>query len=471
VTRHLRWICLSILVLGAIAGGLIAWRSEAEAASAEGPARTEPSLQTPLLSVRRVPSLLAAPVAERRLLADLEGLTQTLPAGTCLAVAGADLTFGHRADEPMVPASTLKLLTATAALERLDPRSRFRTTAVATTAPAGDGVVTGDLTLVGGGDPLLATADYVARFPRQPQLYTDLDALAADVARSGVRRVTGSVVGDESRYDTVRYVAGWPSRYIDQGSIGPLSALSVNDGFASYATADDPGRPLEAAAQPAEDAASVFARLLEARGVEVVGDARTGAAPAAGVELAGLESPPLVEVVGQLLRESDNNTAELLLKELGHKSGSATTARGAAVVTAVSKEVGTAQVADGSGLSLDDRVTCQLLVDTLLRPGTGEVLQDELPVAGVSGTLADRFRGTDLEGVLRAKTGSLSSVAALAGIVKDDDPALAFALLVNAPASGFPDGVGDLQRQVAEALAAWPRVPDVTVLGPRVDDG
>ena len=470
MTRRLRWIGVSILVLGVIAGAVVAWRSEARVPDPPAPDGAPPPALTPVLSVRRAPTLLAGPVAKRRLLDELQAVSARLPASSCLVVDGPDLSFAHRADDPVVPASTLKLLTATAALDHLDETARFRTTVLAA-PPTGDGVVEGDLALVGGGDPLLATGDYVARFPRQPQLYTDLDALAADVFQAGVRRVTGAVVGDEGRYDAARYVPGWPSRYIDQGSIGPLSALAVNDGFATYPTSEDPGRPLEAAAQPAQEAAAVLTRLLEARGVDVVGEPRAGATPAGATQLAAVESPPLLDVIGQMLRESDNNTAELLLKEIGRDAGSASTAGGAAVVASLSEQLGSGRVVDGSGLSLDDRVTCQALVDALLRPGTGEELTARLPVAGVSGTLADRFRGTDLEGVLRAKTGSLSSVAALTGVVEDDDPVLTFALVVNAPASAFPDDVDELQRQVAEALVSWPRVPDLAALGPRVDDG
>jgi D-alanyl-D-alanine carboxypeptidase/D-alanyl-D-alanine-endopeptidase (penicillin-binding protein 4) len=371
----------------------------------------------------------------------------------------------------MVPASTQKLLTATAALEVLDPQLRFRTTAVSGSAPA-DGVVAGDLTLVGGGDPLLATADYTGRFQRQPQLFTDLDRLAGAIVDAGVRRIDGAVVGDEGRYDTERYVAGWPQRYIDQSSAGPLSALAVNDGFATYPTPDDPDADLAPAAEPAVEAAAVLTRLLEARGVDVVGEPAAGAMPDGAVEVGAVESAPLLDVLRQLLQESDNNTAELLLKELGRTAGTATTAGGSAVVTDVVADLGSPRVIDGSGLSLDNRVTCQLLVDVLVRPGTGAEIDDLLAVAGESGTLAERFQDTALEDVLRGKTGSLTSVASLAGIVEDDDPPLAFAFVVNAdPPARVPEGALALQQQVLEVLASWPRVPDVEVLGPRVEDG
>src|SRR3546814_7295244 len=101
-----------------------------------------------------------------------------------------------------------------------------------------------------------------------PQVFTDLDALAASVVAAGVTRVEGSVLGDESRYDTARYVAGWPQRYIDQDQIGPLSALAVNAGFAAYPTSPDVWAELVAAEDPAREAAAVLTRLLEARGVD-----------------------------------------------------------------------------------------------------------------------------------------------------------------------------------------------------------
>lgn len=370
----------------------------------------------------------------------------------------------------MVPASTQKLLTATAALLELGPDSRFRTAAVGT-APV-DGTVQGDLTLVGGGDPVLATADYAARFKRQPQVFTDLDLLAQRIADAGVRRVTGSVVGDEGRYDRERQVAGWPARYLSQDVIGPLSALSVNDGFAEYPPAPDVYRDLVPAADPAQHAAAIFTVLLAARGVEVGGPPRSGVAPVGAVEVAAIDSPSMRQVVAGLLADSDNSTGELLLKELGRGALDPTTAggraRAAAVLTAAGLDLTGATIVDGSGLSLDDRVTCDLLVEVLARPGTGPVVQDGLAVAGETGTLTERFAGTALVGRLRAKTGSLNTVAALAGLVADDDGSFTFAYLVNtvAPARVDEAAVIASQQRLGEILLAWPRVPDEATLGP-----
>ncbi len=428
---------------------------------------------TPVLSVRRVPSLVAAGAADRRGREDLAGWAERLPSGACALVrmGTQDPLLDVRSHEPLRPASTQKLLTATAALRALGADVRLRTTVVA--APAVAGVVPGDLTLVGGGDPLLATADYMARFERQPQEFTDIDSLAAAVAATGVTRIAGAVVGDESRYDQERTVAGWPSRYSTQGTIGPLSALSVNDGFAGYPTADAPG-PLVPAEEPARHAAAVLTVALQGHGVVVDGAPRSGVAPADGRELAAVESPPLRAVVGQMLRESDNATAELLTKELGRTRGAATTRGGASVIRAELAAAGLdlrgVTIDDGSGLSLDDRVTCDLLVDLLVRPPTAAPLRKALAVAGRTGTLADRFTGTALVGHLHAKTGTLATVAALAGFLIDDaDPELTFAYVVTA---GRGDAVDEAavvadQQRLGEILLAWPRAPATAALGPR----
>ncbi|MGK2950286.1 MAG: D-alanyl-D-alanine carboxypeptidase/D-alanyl-D-alanine endopeptidase [Acidimicrobiales bacterium] len=458
--------------MGAVAAGGVVWRTEASAPGpAEGTTPGQPQLATPVLSVRRLPTVVAAPIAERRLRLDLEAWAAQAPGDSCAVVRNDEsVVFEQRPDDALVPASTTKLLTATAVLLQLGPDERL-TTRVVATAPVVDGVVPGDLVLVGGGDPLLATADYMARFRNQPQTFTDLDALAASVEAAGVRRVEGAVVGDETRYDQERYVAGWPVRYLNQNVIGPLSALAVNDGFAAYPTPGATDVPLEPADHPAVNAAAVLTRLLVARGIEVVGEPRAGAAPAEFQELAAIESPPMAQVLAQLLTESDNSTGELLLKELGARAGAGTTAAGRerarALLDLAEIDVGGAVVADGSGLSLDNRASCSLLVDLLERPDTGPVLDAGLAVAGESGTLSRRFSGTDLEGRLRGKTGSLNTVTALAGVVQDDDPPLTFAYVVNAPPPGpVPEGVAASQQALGEILLAWPRVPDSTVLGP-----
>ncbi|MGE3621586.1 MAG: D-alanyl-D-alanine carboxypeptidase/D-alanyl-D-alanine-endopeptidase [Acidimicrobiia bacterium] len=465
-----RWIRRSALPLALLVAGsgcaAVALRVEGTAPGPRPPS-SSPSPATPLLSARRAPAWLADPVAADRLRADLAGWVGQVPAEACVAVRGpgGEALFGHRADVALVPASTEKLVTATAVLAALGPDARFTTRVVADSA----GPTVGDLVLVGGGDPLLASSDYLARFTRQPQPATDLDALADRIVQAGVRRVEGSVVGDESLYDRERYVAGWPARYVAQNQVGPLSALTVNDGFEQYPT---PGQaaPLVPAADPAANAAAVLTRLLRARGVEILGEPRSGVAPAGATEIAVAASLPLSEIVGQMLRESDNMTAEMLVKAVGlDEQGVGATPAGIAAVAALQPGglPPGAQPFDGSGLALQNRATCDQLVALLRDPVQGPLLQAGLAVAGESGTLSRRYVDTELAGRLRAKTGSLTSVTALAGVVDDADGQLVFAYLANVPeGQAVPAAAVDAQAQLGEILLGYPRLPDPAALRP-----
>lgn len=433
-----------------------------------------PGVATPVLSARRAPGVVAQLVADRRLRAGLDAVLAGAGLGpaaeqSCVVVGqGARPILARRADTPLVPASTLKVLTAHAVLARLGPDERLATDVRVVGGVPPGGEVAGDLWLVGGGDPLLATADYVATFANQPQVFTALEGLADAVVAAGVTAVRGAVVGDESRYDAVRYVPTWKPSYRTDGDVGPAGALVVNDGFIQVRP-----RPIPAE-RPATHAAGVFAGLLAARGVAVDGPARDGAAPPGSLVVATVPSQPVAAMVGEMLRESDNLTAELLLKELGVRFGGAgSTASGLPVVRQALEEAGLPSgplaAADASGLDRSDRATCSLLAATLAgAPATGPLVAG-LPVAGRDGTLRPRFRGHPAEGRLRAKTGSLTGVVGLAGFLdappaRAGRPALRFALLANQ----LPrDSVGrQLQEDVAAVLARYPEAPDLAGVGP-----
>src|SRR5690606_4223023 len=282
------------LLIALIAGGAgwQAWQLDADlddTAPAAAATSTPPATaRTPVLSARRVPRWLQAPVADAALTAQLQEIVAASPPDTCLSVRrDGHVVFEHAGDTPLVPASTTKIVTGVAALQVPGPDTRFRTTVVAADAPA-DGVVTGDVWLVGGGDPVLATDDYIARYD-EPQLHSDLEALADAVVAAGVQRIAGGIVGDESRYDTKRIVESWDPVFVRDHESGPLSALSVNDGFSSF----PPTRSNLAAVpadEPATHAAQVCTDLLVARGVTVAGAPRTGAAPSGAVEVAAITS-------------------------------------------------------------------------------------------------------------------------------------------------------------------------------------
>jgi D-alanyl-D-alanine carboxypeptidase/D-alanyl-D-alanine-endopeptidase (penicillin-binding protein 4) len=469
-----RLVALLLAVVAVLAGGAATAAERDDAPDGDELTGPGPSPITPVLAARRVPGLLAAPVADRRLAASLDEIVARQRGASCLTVASAGrVLYARDADRPYVPASLEKLLTAVAALEVLGPEHRFRTRLMAT-APAQDGVIAGDLWLVGGGDALLSTSAYAARFRNQPQIRTPIEDLADALVRAGVTRVDGRLLGDESRYDADRYPDPWPGRFVEQDQVGPLSALSVNDAWVAFPPNPDVRVPDEApAADPAAHGAGVLAVVADDLGVTFAGGTGSGTAPDGAVEIAGLDSPPLREVVGQMLRESDNQTAELLLKELALARGRpATTADGAAVVAEVVAGLDLFApdplVVDGSGLASQNQLTCALVQGVLDATGPDSDIGDGLAVAGRTGTLSRRFVDSPVAGRLRAKTGTLNQVSSLAGYLTTlPGSELSFSFIVNLP----PDVIVDeeelrLQDELVTALARYPEGPSLDELGP-----
>ena len=428
---------------------------------------------TPILSVRRIPDFATEDIADRRLTDSLTTIVDRAPADTCLVVdAGGRPIIAQDAMQGLIPASNEKLLVTAAALAELGPRQRFTTTVMAGGPPSGQGVINGDVWLVGGGDPVLATRDYAGTSDKEDEAHTSLEDLADAVVDAGVTRIDGRVLGDESRYDTARFVSDWPSRFVDQNQTGPLSALSVNDGFSSFPTVADPGAPESRSANPPALAAQHLVQLLERRGVQVTGAAGAGTAPANAANVAEIQSAPLRDIAAQLLTWSDNQTAELVIKEVGFSyAGRGSTDGGAAAVEEILAAegfdtAGTDQV-DGSGLSSTNQATCGLLHTVLADAGPRSALIQGLAVAGETGTLAASFNGTPAEGRLRAKTGSLNEARGLSGVVDvPDGDDLTFSLLVNQVP--FIDAQGDQVRfDVGLAMAAYPQRPNLDQVGPR----
>ena len=304
---------------------------------------------------------------------------------------GATL-YSARAATPRIPASVEKLLTTSTALRRFGPQGRL-TTDVLTTDPVDAARhTTGDLVLAGGGDPTLDRAG--------------INALAHRVARL-VRRVDGAVVGDESRFDARRGGPRTDWAY-DRDVEGVLGALTLGRGWSPTGS-------------PALAAARAFAHALRARGVKIAGATRTG--PGAPLQnlVADIPSPTMAELATRTNVPSDNFYAETLLKDLGATfAGAGTTPAGAGVVTASAAQIGVrARVADGSGLSRANRIAPREVVDLLgaLHRDTvaGPAFEASLAVAGRSGTLTRRMRGTPAAGACRGKTGTIDGVSTLAG--------------------------------------------------------
>jgi D-alanyl-D-alanine carboxypeptidase/D-alanyl-D-alanine-endopeptidase (penicillin-binding protein 4) len=403
-------------------------------------------------------------VADTRLTTRVDAFTASISPSSCLIVdAGAARVYTHNPDEPLIPASSLKLTTGAAFLTKVGGTGAF-TTAVRAPKPDGAGIVHGDLVFVGGGDPLLSTAGYVSTRKHPPAPATDLQALAQKVFAAGVRHVTGGITINDTRFDSERRVPTWKPLYTTDGDVGPIGALAVDDGFVSYTPR------LVAAPDPGLAAGETLRAALRAAGVTVDGPTVRGSTRGA-IALATISSAPYADVVGEMLRESDNNTAEALLKELAHANGTepATRAAGTADRVAALRSLGVAADAvtaiDGSGLDRSDRATCGALLATLTTKPGGYDLENMLAVAGQTGTLFDRFTGSPLAGRLRAKTGSLADVTALVGVTDPAAPMpIRFAFISN---GSFTDAGGKaLQDRMVAALATYPDAPDAATLAP-----
>jgi serine-type D-Ala-D-Ala carboxypeptidase/endopeptidase (penicillin-binding protein 4) len=301
----------------------------------------------------------------------------------------------------LVPASNQKLPVAYASLSLLGTGYRFHTEVTGTGTLVGD-VWHGDLWLRGFGDPTLGS--------------DDLAALAKEVAAWGIRRVDGAVVADESWFDTRRVAPGWrPSFFIYESP--PLSALVVDRGWYRGRTSHN----------PALAAASLFRQALKAEGVRVAKRSVRGVLTTTGMPLARDVSEPLSDVVRFMGRESDNFTAELLVKQLGALYGGAgTTAAGVGVVRdallAARIPLAGVRLADGSGLSSLDRLTAASVVALLeagLAPDVRDAFLQSLAVAGVDGTLEDRMEKRPARGQVIAKTGTTRTASALSGFVRN----------------------------------------------------
>ncbi|HWE54826.1 MAG TPA: D-alanyl-D-alanine carboxypeptidase [Acidimicrobiales bacterium] len=428
---------------------------------------------TPLLSVRRDPTWVEDTLAGQRASRALAVATKGLGPAVCVDVeqGGHPLYQLHPAEQ-LEPASNMKLLTSAAALATLGAGFRYTTRVVASAKPVGN-TLTGNLYLVGGGDPDLFTAAYDQQLYFNEPSYTSLDALAAAVRRAGITTITGSVIGDAVRYDNQIGVATWDPIYLAESDVAPLSALEVNDGGPPPA---GPGQPGDTGpANPPLFAAQAFTAVLKSAGVTVTGPATDAPAPKRTVPVAQIESPPLSALIEQMLRVSDDTVAELVTKELGYREeGQGSTAAGTAQIRRVMAAEGlpvTQLVAlDGSGLDTGDRATCPLLTGALEKAGMSGSIAAGLPVAARSGTLARRFVGTAAAGRIHAKTGTLGQVSALSGYVV---PARAgttelaepvwFSIIINAMPSAQ---AAPLVDRIAVAIADYPQIPTFRDLEP-----
>jgi len=401
--------------------------------------------------------------------------------------------FARNADKNFRPASTLKLVTTAAILDALGPDARLRTTVETTGRLDGLGRILGDVFLVGRGDPSLFSGPTSGSGAIAP-----LPELAEALRAAGVRRIEGRVVGHEGAFTGDRRGSDWAWEDLTWSYGAEVSALSLNDNSVDLrlVPGERPGDPAVLEAEPrssyyavvstvatapagtkkeltlARDAggnrirlagslplgetwegkvaledpalyaATVFGELLEARGIRVAGAAATSSEPrpVASRVVAAHDSPPLVEMLKVVNKESQNLHTEMLLRLLGQRAkGEGSVAMGHEAARAFLARMGVPGegwgLEDGSGLSRSDLVSPHGLVALLVamdRHPYAEAFKESLAVMGVDGTLKDRLRGTPVEGRILAKTGTLKRANALAGYATTPSgERLAFSIVVN----------------------------------------
>ncbi|PWT88134.1 MAG: hypothetical protein C5B55_13620 [Blastocatellia bacterium] len=469
------------------------------------PTRSVAELQTRITEILRKPELESAMVGIK---------VVSLDTGRTI--------FEENATKLLRPASNMKIYTVATALDRLTPDFRFNTSVYARSKPDSSGVVRGDLTIYGRGDPSIA-----ARF-NNGDYVKGIDELASRIVSAGVKRVEGDLVGDETYFVGPQYGSGWEWEDLTWYYGAEVSALTANDnaldlfvkpgpdiGKAAIVTTGPPDPLLTIENQVVtapkgtrrrisvyrglgEDKVTVsgtipiddrgytggigishpsllFVYLLRSsltqKGVVITGKSRmtgsvdptmlsagvtmnlmngtvTSAAPSGQVEITSMQSPPFSVIAAQTLKPSQNLYTELILRTLGKVVPPQTPSDeerqtsedlGLEAVKGFLKNTGirpeSLVLSDGSGLSRNDMITADASVQLLTfmsKHRYADAFRDALPIAGVDGTLRNRLKNTPAENNLRAKTGSLSSAASLAGYVTTAArERLVFSIMVN----------------------------------------
>lgn len=438
------------------------------------------------------------------------------------------VVFEENAEKYFMPASNMKNFTVAAAIEKLTPDYRFVTSVYAASMPDASGTIRGDLRIYGRGDVSISTAFYppagaanptpavASPSPQSPAAdgsktpasmnpaahpdavyYQGIDKLIDRIIAAGVKRIEGSIIGDDTYFKGYPIPETWEWDDLQTYYGAEVSALPLNDnavdltvkpGTVGYActvklspynmvyriknlcitTAAGTPRTLRvekelgqnqlvitgdlpvgdagfsssvAVSRPAELFAAMMKMRLEQRGVTVTGQYRVqsplmAAAPPGSVEIAKLESPPLSLIAAKTMKPSQNMYTETLLWTIGEESRKLiltapnaprpdSSALGRAEVQAFLTGIGVAPDGimqyDGSGLSRHNLITpsavVQLYTYMAKQSKYAQAWRDALTIAGVDGTLRNRFTGTAAQNNMRGKTGTIDQVSALSGYV------------------------------------------------------
>jgi len=465
------------LVLAAVAvvqpGPVKGWLGASSAGQPSGPGQTSGPPPGPAL----IPAAGDAPMPTADgVRAAVDPLIKAANLGPRLHVSVVDVLTGDTLyargpDTLTVPASTTKLVTAAAVLSARGPAYRMPTRVVAGARP-------GEVVLVGAGDATLAI-DAGGSYPGAARL----DDLAGQV-RKALGGVAPTRVVVDSTLFTGPIYGPWDADIPRNGYAGPTMALMTDGARVNPKQVKPPAVRFD---KPDIAAGQALARQLGLPQAAVAAVARSkapagapaepgsGAAPSSGAaqvppgtELGRVDSMPIGRMVEIMLAESDNVLAESLARQVALAEGKPATYAGAAeailaVVAELGLPVAEVQLADGSGFARKDKITPSFFTDLFrlaAAPNHPELhgIFGGLPVAGYSGTLAERYRSPAARsragaGFVRAKTGTLYQVNAISGIVLDaDGRLLTFAMMADQVAIDQFRAQDALDR-VAAALA------------------
>lgn len=421
----------------------------AVAACAPQPATTVVPVRTPLETLRRsIDSLVNQPRFAR---SNLGVLVIDPKAG--------DTLYSHNAGKLFVPASNQKLLTGSVALAQLGADYRFRTTFV-THGKLRDGVLDGDLIVIGRGDPTVSD-----RVKGNAMMF--LQSVADSVGARGVHRITGSLRAGGNAFPDSVYGYGWEWDDLRGESAAPVDELEFNEGMIQQSVRANGRDTLVSIATTSPDDAYLAALYLAMaqRGITV--DGKTSPTPdnlaSPADTIYTFWSPPLREILKSFLKPSQNQTGEALIKTLGlEKTGVGTADSGAVVIkrqlAAWGIDSTSTVIYDGSGMSRHNLVTPEAIVKILVgiqRDTAFSAFYDALPIASVDGTIRTRMAGTAASNNMHAKTGTLEFVRSLSGyITTAAGEKLVFSMLANHYSGSVAD-VTKLQDEVGVLLANY----------------
>jgi D-alanyl-D-alanine carboxypeptidase/D-alanyl-D-alanine-endopeptidase (penicillin-binding protein 4) len=307
-------------------------------------------------------------------------------------------TLSRHASTRSRPASNEKLLTTQTLLSQVGPDFQYSTSFYVTHPIGAKGVEDGDLVVQAGGDPTLTSSE--------------LGLLAKDLRADGLRRVTGDLVIDDSRYNHSTRAPGWKAHFVPDQS-GPIDAFSVDS--------DTHSRAASYLANPTLANAAILRKALHHAKLKIGGESVTGRRPKGSIRILTHHSETLGRIVHETLTISDNYNAEMMLREAGfQRAGKGTRTNGVAAIRAEAKRLNVhlGRVVDGSGLSYDDKESPRDIVRWLRATHHSSTAQDiytSVPTSCRTGTLEFRLCGEHVGGRIHAKTGTLDHVVALSG--------------------------------------------------------